>query len=100
MAFVVGTFIGTLAGWRRGGKIDSIVPPMFVVTSALPYFWVGMMLILVFSVWTNGALPNDGAYDINLTPSLSVPFALDVARHAVLPALTILITAVGGWILT
>jgi len=76
------------------------VPPVFVVTSALPYFWVGMMLILVFSVWTNGALPNDGAYDINLTPSFSFPFILDVLRHAVLPALTILITAVGGWILT
>jgi peptide/nickel transport system permease protein len=100
MAFLIGTLIGTLSGWRRGGKVDSIVPPVFVVTSALPYFWVGMMLILIFSVWTNGALPNDGAYDINLTPSLSFPFAVDVVRHAVLPALTILITAVGGWILT
>src|SRR4051812_30273988 len=100
LAFLFGTLIGTLSGWRRGGKVDSIVPPLFVVTSALPYFWVGMMLILVFSVWTNGALPNDGAYDINLTPSFSVPFIVDVLRHATLPALTILITAVGGWILT
>jgi len=100
LAFLFGTLIGTLSGWRRGGKVDSIVPPVFVVTSALPYFWVGMMLILVFSVWTNGALPNDGAYDINLTPSFSGPFIVDVLRHAVLPALTILITAVGGWILT
>lgn len=100
LAFLFGTLIGTLSGWRRGGKVDSIVPPLFVVTSALPYFWVGMMLILFFSVWTNGALPNDGAYDINLTPSFTVPFMVDVLRHATLPALTILITAVGGWILT
>src|SRR3954452_18702539 len=100
LAFVVGTFVGTVSGWRRGGKIDSIVPPVFVVTSALPYFWVGMMLILAFSVWTNGALPNDGAYDINLTPGFTLPFITDVLRHALLPALTILLTSIGGWILT
>jgi peptide/nickel transport system permease protein len=100
MAFVVGTLIGTVSGWRRGGAVDSIVPPVFVVTSALPYFWVGMILILVFSVWTNGALPNDGAYDFDLTPSLSMPFVSDVLMHAILPAATILITSIGGWILT
>jgi peptide/nickel transport system permease protein len=100
LAFVIGTLVGTVAGWRRGGKIDSIVPPVFVVGSALPYFWVGMILILVFSVWTNGALPNDGAYDINLTPGFSLPFIGNVLQHALLPALTILIISIGGWILT
>jgi peptide/nickel transport system permease protein len=100
MAFLIGTLVGTISGWKRNGAIDSIVPPVFVVTSALPYFWVGMMLILVFSVWTNGALPNDGAYDINLTPGASWTFISDVLRHAVLPAATILITSMGGWILT
>jgi peptide/nickel transport system permease protein len=100
LAFVFGTLVGTVAGWRRGGKIDSVVPPVFVVTSALPYFWVGMILILVFSVWTNGGLPNDGAYDVNNTPGFTLPFILDVLRHAILPAATILITSIGGWILT
>jgi peptide/nickel transport system permease protein len=100
LAFVVGTLGGTIAGWKRGGRVDSIVPPVFVVTSALPYFWVGMMLILVFSVWTNGGLPNDGAYDLDLTPSLSLPFIGSVLQHALLPAATILITSIGGWILT
>ena len=41
LAFVLGTLIGIVAGWRRGGKLDSVLPPVFVVTSALPYFWVG-----------------------------------------------------------
>src|SRR3954465_4791781 len=100
LAFVVGTLGGTIAGWKRGGRGDSIVPPGFVVTSALPYFWVGMMLILVFSVWTNGGLPNDGAYDLDLTPSFSLPFVGSVLQHALLPAATILITSIGGWILT
>ena len=100
LAFVIGTLVGTVAGWRRGGKLDSIVPPVFVVTSALPYFWVGMILILVFSVWTNGGLPNDGAYDINLTPGFSLPFIGDVLKHALLPGLTIILVTIGAWILT
>jgi peptide/nickel transport system permease protein len=100
LAFLIGTLVGTVSGWRRGGAVDSLVPPVFVVTSALPYFWVGMMLILFFSVWTNGALPNDGAYDINLTPSFTPEFVGDVLAHALLPAVTILITSNGGWILT
>src|SRR3954454_24103132 len=100
LAFILGTLIGTIAGWRRGGTIDSVVPPIFVVTSALPYFWVGMMLILVFSVMTNGALPNDGAYDVGAVPTYSWAFAYDVVRHALLPAAAILITSIGGWILT
>ena len=100
MAFLAGTFIGTVSGWRRGGVVDSVVPPVFVVTSALPYFWVGMVLILLFSVMTNGLLPNDGAYDLTLTPSLTPAFIGNVVQHAVLPAATILITSIGGWILT
>src|SRR6185503_6616347 len=68
LAFALGTLIGTVAGWKRGGKLDSILPPLFVVTSALPFFWVGMMAILVFSVWMHGFLPNDGAFDFVRTP--------------------------------
>jgi peptide/nickel transport system permease protein len=100
LAFVIGTLIGIVAGWRRGGRLDSVLPPVFVVTSALPYFWIGMLLILFFSVWTNGWLPNDGGYDTTLIPTFSGPFVVDVLKHAVLPAVTILLASIGGWILT
>ena len=100
IAFVLGTAIGTVAGWRRGGVVDSVLPPIFVITSALPYFWVGLLLILLFTVVLNGFLPNDGGYDPVLTPGLTGDFILDVLAHAVMPALTILIVSIGGWILT
>jgi peptide/nickel transport system permease protein len=100
LAFGVGSLIGVLAAWRRGGRLDGLLPPVFVVTSALPYFWVGLLLILVLSVWTNGFLPSDFNYDPNLQPDLSLGFAGNVLRHAVLPAATIVITSIGGWILT
>ena len=100
LAFTLGTLIGTVAGWKRGGKLDSILPPLFVVTSALPFFWVGMMAILFFSVWMHGFLPNDGAFDFAYTPGWNSTYIADVLRHAVLPGGTLLVTSIGGWILT
>jgi peptide/nickel transport system permease protein len=100
LAFVLGSLIGTVAAWRRGGALDSVLPPVFVVTSALPYFWVGLLFILLFSVESGGLLPSSFNYDTSLQPSLSLGFAVDVLRHAVLPAATILVTSIGGWILT
>jgi peptide/nickel transport system permease protein len=100
IAFLLGSLVGVVAGWRRGGALDSILPSVFVVTSALPYFWVGLLLILVFSVWTNGFLPSDFNYDSDLQPGLNATFVSSVLQHAILPGLTIVITAVGGWVLT
>jgi peptide/nickel transport system permease protein len=100
LGFLLGSLLGIVAGWKRGGKVDSLLPPFFVVTSALPYFWVGLLLILVFSVWTNGWLPSDFNYDPDLLPEFSGPFVANVVKHGILPAATIVITSVGGWVLT
>ncbi len=100
LAFLLGTSIGIIAGWRRGGFLDGVLPPMFVVTSALPYFWVALLLIVLFANGPHALLPNDNNYDIGLTPGFHGPFIASVLEHAVLPAATILITAIGGWILT
>jgi peptide/nickel transport system permease protein len=99
MAFLLGTLIGILGAWRRGGWLDSVLPPLFIVTSAIPYFWLGMLLIIVFAVQLKW-LPFAFNYDASLLPSLSWPFALNVLQHALLPAAAILITYIGGWILT
>lgn len=100
LAFALGTLIGTVAGWRRGGLIDGIVPPVFVITSALPYFWVGLLLISLFAMGSDPLLPNDFNYEQGLTPGFNADFIWSVIKHGILPASTILITAIGGWILT
>jgi peptide/nickel transport system permease protein len=100
LAFLLGTLIGLLAGWRRGSWLDSALPPIFVITSAFPYFWVGLLLIYFFSVRL-GWLPSEGAYNfLSESPGLDLSYITDVVRHAVLPAATILITSIGGWVLT
>jgi peptide/nickel transport system permease protein len=99
LAFIIGTAIGAIAAWRRGSRLDSALPPLFVFTTAIPFFWVGMMLILIFSSIL-GLLPSYGAYSLGSTPSFSLGFIGQVLEYAILPALTLLITSIGGWVLT
>ena len=100
LAFAVGTGLGIVAAWRRGGRLDSVLPPVFVIASAVPYFWVGMVLVLVFGINLHW-LPYVGGYNVaSDTPSLSPHFIGDVLGHAILPALSLLITTIGTWILT
>jgi peptide/nickel transport system permease protein len=99
LAFVLGTAIGIAGAWRRGGLLDSLLPPIFVITAAIPFFWIGMMLILVFAVRL-GWLPTAFGYDPVVTPGFSGEFIANVLKHALLPAVTLLITTIGLWVLT
>lgn len=51
--------IGSVAAWKRGGIFDRIVMEYSLVTSAIPTFWIGMILILIFGVKLN-ILPTSG----------------------------------------
>jgi peptide/nickel transport system permease protein len=100
VSFIAGTLIGLVSAWRRGSWLDSALPPIFVITSAFPYFWVGLIFIYVFAIRL-GVLPQEGAYNfLTDSPALAWHYVADVLQHAILPALTILITSIGGWILT
>jgi peptide/nickel transport system permease protein len=99
LAFVLGTGIGIVAAWRRGSRLDSVMPPIFVIMTVIPYFWIGLILILIFGVKLRW-LPYFFSYDITLTPGLNLTFISNVLEHAILPAFTLLITTIGTWILT
>ena len=99
IAFALGTAIGMLSAWRRGGFLDAILPPVFIVISAFPYFWLGLIVLLVLSL-TLGWFPLGFAYDLTGSIELSWSFVGQVVWHGFLPALTIVITSIGGWILT
>jgi peptide/nickel transport system permease protein len=99
IAFVLGTLIGMLAAWRRGGIFDAILPPTFIVVSAVPYFWIGLLALLLFA-FTLQWFPLGFGYDLTSQIELSWSFAGQVLWHGFLPALTIIVTSIGGWILT
>ncbi|MBV9854438.1 MAG: ABC transporter permease [Streptosporangiaceae bacterium] len=99
LAFLLGTGVGIVAAWRRGGLLDSVAPPVLVITSAIPYFWVGMMFIMIFGLKLHW-LPWSGGADIAATPGWNGAYLGNVLQHAVLPGLALLITTIGTWVLT
>jgi len=99
LAFLAGTLIGIVSAWFRSGVLDSTLPPVFVILSAFPYFWVALLFVLLFGV-TLRWLPVSGGYASTEIPGFSWGFVSSVVVHSILPALTILVTSVGGWILT
>src|SRR5712691_7341992 len=99
IAFILGTVVGMLAAWRRGGIFDAVLPPVLIVISAFPYFWIALLFLLLFSLTLNW-FPLGFAYDLTSSINLSWDFIGQVIAHAALPAFTIVITSIGGWILT
>jgi len=97
IAVVIGTSIGTYIGWRRGTKAD-IGLPITTFFSSVPYFWFGLVAILVFSV-TWHIFPSSKGYQPGLVPGWSWEFISSVLWHGALPAITIVLSSVAGWIL-
>ncbi len=99
ISFALGSSLGILASWRRGGWLDSVAPPTFIFLGAFPYFWLAMLLLFTLG-FIGGWFPLLHAYSDNLTPAFTWEFISDAAHHAVLPAASIVIASLGGWMLS
>ena len=97
LAFVVGTLLGAWAAWRRGSAFDSVVSVGSTFIGNLQSFWIGL-LVLFFFAYTLGWFPASGGFEYT-DPGWTWIHAMDIASHAVLPAVTLLITAPIGFIL-
>ena len=86
-SIVAGVGLGLAAARRAGTWVDSTFTVLALVFYATPIFWVGLILVLVFSVWLDW-LPSFGMATVGI-PLTGAASWLDVARHAVLPAITL-----------
>ena len=72
--------------------------PIATFLSTVPYFWLGLIVISVFST-TLRWFPASHAYSKGTVPNWSWEFVGDVVYHAALPAFTLVVASLGGWIL-
>lgn len=96
IAFLIGTLLGAAAGWYRNSVLLSVVSPIIMVFSAIPFYLLGLVLIYAFASRL-GWFPVSGGYGITSVPEWSWDFAIEVLHHATLPALSILIASIGTW---
>jgi peptide/nickel transport system permease protein len=95
LSLIVGAGAGFLAAARRGGRMEVGGLAFFMFLDSMPPFWIGMLLLVLFSGYLNllpvfGALPlTNAAGGFGLT--------LDVAERLVLPLLTLTLVR-AGWL--
>src|SRR4051812_5861638 len=87
VAFVIAVVLGTLAGCvsavRRGGLLDNALMAVTVTGISMPPFYLGMLLIILFSVKLD-LLPTGGMYDVREDPTTAL-----LLTHLILPTLTL-----------
>jgi peptide/nickel transport system permease protein len=98
LSFAIGTLLGIFAGWRRGSWVDGLLPATTFLSS-IPYFWLGLLAITLLA-GANSIFPSSGGYEPGLVPSWNGEFIGSAIQHSLLPAVTILISSVSGWILS
>ncbi len=97
IAFLVGTGLGILAGWRHGGSLDRVLPGLMFI-QAIPYFFLALVLLEVFAI-TFHWFPLAQGYANGLIPGWHWDFIGSAIDHSLLPAFTIVITSLAGWML-
>lgn len=98
ISFAIGSVLGMIGAWKRGSMVDSVLPPLVIFVGSFPYFWLATVALFFLSFqW--GVFPLRHAYDDTLSPSFSVGFLWSVIVHLFLPAVTIIVVSIGGWLL-
>jgi peptide/nickel transport system permease protein len=97
IAFLVGTALGIVAGWRHGGTLDRVLPGLMFL-QAIPYFFFALILVELLAINTH-VFPTGQGYDNGLIPGWHWDFISSALYHSLLPALTIVLTSIAGWML-
>ncbi len=98
ISFFLGNLIGALIAWRPVPKWIRSLLPTTIIFTAIPPFMLGIIFIYIFAFQLEW-FPFAGAYGRGVTPGWNLEFIGSVIRHAVLPALSIVLTTMGFWAL-
>jgi peptide/nickel transport system permease protein len=98
LSFVLGTLLGVLSAWKRGSRwVDGLLP-LTSFFSAVPYFWLGLVMLTLFAVELHW-FPLSGGYSVSTPVGFTWAFISTAIVHGILPAVTIVISSIAGWLL-
>ena len=87
LALVFAIPMGIWAAVRPRSRIDFIINLIALGGASIPIFWLGLLLIVVFSVWL-GVLPASAMYEQSSN-------TLDRIKHLILPVLALALATIG-----
>ncbi len=99
-SFVIGNLLGALAAWPRSPRWVRGLATPFVLLMGVPPVLMAVFLMF-FVAFSLKLLPMGNAYSIGVIPNWhSIGFILDVLKHQILPALSLILGTVGSWVLS
>ena len=99
LSFVIGNLLGAVAAWPPAPKWLRTLATPFVLLMGVPPVLMGVFL-LFFVAFKLKLLPMGSAYSIGRIPDWSFSFILDVLKHQILPALSLILGTLGSWVLS
>ena len=98
LAWLIGTALGALVGWKPGSRLDNILTPASQLFTSFPAFWIGMVILWLFS-FILGWFPRAGGYSPDVPFEINnVFFLLSVLEYGALPMFTLLLVGFAGWL--
>jgi peptide/nickel transport system permease protein len=98
LTVAVGVVIGVIAGAHAGRLRDSLIVGGSLALWSMPTFWLGIILVFIFSVWIGG-LPVAGMTTYGATYTNGLEYVGDVAVHLILPTITLVIGGIAQYML-
>lgn len=95
LSYLIGIAVGALQAVRGGTRSDTALSVVSVTLFALPGYWLGLMLVLLFTYWAR-LLPAFGAAGIDADYLTGGAWLLDRLRHLALPLATLTLVGIGG----
>ncbi|MEM2385255.1 MAG: ABC transporter permease [Candidatus Bathyarchaeia archaeon] len=90
LSFLLAYFMGTMAAWKREGKLDVMLQFAGLISVAFPIFWAGAMMLVIFSYYIP-IFPRGGSLTPGVVHQDPWSFLTDAMYHAALPIITLTI---------
>lgn len=94
IGWLIGNRLGVITAYKRGW-IDRIIFPVALFVSSVPFYCLSIIFLYLLTVYLP-IFPSGGGYAFSLTPGWTWAFASSVAKHYVLPFLSLTLVFIGG----
>lgn len=99
IAWVLGVVFGGVLGWTRDHAASKVITLLALAFNQIPNYLLALFLLMTLGyglAW----FPTRGAYPALMEKTFTLPFIWEVVRHAMLPAMSVVVVALAGWILS